>query len=78
MRASHNGVASLRYIYGGRMDNNETYLAQQQQIDTAGFVANAIGVVMLVVMVVWGFRQVRRTIKGEPVEEIPFEIPYGS
>jgi len=74
MRASHNGVASLRYIYGGRMDDNETYLAQQQQIDTAGFVASAIGVVMLVVMVVWGFSNIRRAIKGEPMEEPPFQL----
>jgi len=54
------------------MDNNESYLVQQQQIDTSAFVASAISVVLLVVMVAWGFRQLRRTIKGEPVEQVPF------
>lgn len=69
-RASHNGVASPCYVYRGRMDNNE-YLTQQQQVDISGFVASAISAVLLVVLVVWGLRQVVRGIRGEPIEQAP-------
>lgn len=53
------------------MDNDETYLTQQQQVDISGFVASAISAVLLVVLVVWGIRQVVRGIKGEPIEQAP-------
>lgn len=72
-RASHNGVTSPCYVIGGldRMDNDETHLAQQQQVDISGFVSGAISAVLLVVLVVWGIRQVVRGIKGEPIEQAP-------
>jgi len=51
-------------------------IQQQQQTDVAQYVPQlvqqVIGVVLLVVLVAWGLRQVKQVIKGEPVEQLPF------
>jgi flagellar biogenesis protein FliO len=50
--------------------NDGIYTAQQQVI-TPQLVQEIIGVILVVVMVMWGFRQFGRTVRGEPIEQIP-------
>ena len=52
--------------------NNGQYLTQQVM---AQFFQQAIGVVLLVVLVAWGIGNIRKAVRGEPMEEIPFSIP---
>jgi len=48
---------------------------QTQLVETASLVAGAIGLIVVVVMVAWGFRQMRRSVRGEPLEEPPLPLP---
>jgi hypothetical protein len=55
-------------------------ITQEQLVETQNIVAGAIAVILVVVLGAWGFRQFRRVVSGEPVEELPFEPTsiYGS
>lgn len=48
---------------------------QAQVIETASLVAGAIGLIVVVVMAAWGFRQIRKSVRGEPMEEPPIPLP---
>ena len=49
--------------------------SQAQVVEVANFAITAIGVVIAVVMVAWGFSQVRKAVRGEPMEEPPIPLP---